>query len=179
MSAAKQFWQLAWVVDDIDSAVRQWRRTAGIGPFFVGRHVGAIIGDAEYRGAPFTVDMSCAIAQAGPVQIELIQQHGAAPSPYRDAVAEGTEGFHHICSFVEDVPAECRDYEQNGFDVVMTGSVGGSRVAYIDTRPMLGCMTEVMQPGGLVGQLNQAVAAAANGWDGTTDPVRDFAALMG
>jgi methylmalonyl-CoA/ethylmalonyl-CoA epimerase len=176
--AAKQFCQIAWVVDDLDAAVRQWQQMAGIGPFFVGEHVGGIFTEATHRGKPVEVDMSCAIAQAGTVQIELIKQHGGAPSPYRDVYAEGESGLHHLCSFVDDVDAECRNYQQHGFDVVMTGVVAGQTpVAYVDTRSMIGCMTELMVRDGLVVDMFAAAAAAAAEWDGT-DPVRDLTALM-
>lgn len=178
MLAAKQICQIAWVVDDLDAAVRHWQEAAGIGPFFVGEHVGGIFTEATYRGSPVEVDMSCAIAQSGPVQIELIKQHGGAPSPYRDVFAEGESGLHHICSFVDDVGAECRNYEALGFEVVLTGVVAGQTpVAYVDTRPTTGCMTELMGRSGLVVDMFAAAAAAAVGWDGT-DPVRDMTALM-
>lgn len=175
---AKQYCQIAWVVDDLDKAVRQWQQTAQIGPFFVGAHVGGMIGNAMHRGRAVDIDISCAIAQAGSVQIELIKQHGNDPSPYRDAFAEGESGLHHICSFVDDVEAERRNYREHGFEIVLDGLIAGQTpVSYIDTRPMLGCMTELMASGGLVGEMYAAVAAAAADWDGT-DPVREFATLL-
>jgi len=175
---AKQYCQIAWVVDDLDASVQQWQQTARIGPFFVGAHVGGIFTEAVHRGNPFEVDISCAIAQAGPVQIELIKQHGVAPSPYRDVFAEGESGLHHICSFVDDVEAECRNYQQHGFEVVMTGSVAGQTpVAYVDTRPTLGCMTELMGRSDFVEGMYTAAAAAAADWDGS-DPIRDFMTLL-
>ena len=178
MLIGKQYNQIAWVVDDLDKAVQQWQQTARIGPFFVGTHVGAIFTEARHRGSPIEIDISCAIAQAGGVQIELIKQHGNSPSPYRDVYAEGESGLHHICSFVDDIDAECRNYQVHGFEVVMNAVVAGqTRVAYADTRPMIGCMTELMERKGLAVQMFDATAAAAAGWDGT-DPVRDLSTLM-
>ncbi|MCP3810903.1 VOC family protein [Mycobacteriaceae bacterium Msp059] len=178
MLVTKQYNQIAWVVDDLDKAIQQWQQTAQIGPFFVGSHVGGIFTEATHRGRPADIDMSCAIAQAGGVQIELIKQHGSAPSPYRDVFAEGESGLHHICSFVDDLDAECRNYQELGFEVIMRAVVAGQTpVAYVDTRPMLGCMTELMGREGLAVQMFAASAAAAEGWDGT-DPVRDLSSLM-
>ena len=117
MLPTSQFGQIAWVVDDLDAAVRHWQQTTGIGPFFVGAHIGGMITDGTYRGRPTEVDISAAIAQAGPVQIELIQQHGRAPSPYRDVYAEGESGIHHMQAFVEDVEDRCRIYREHGFEV--------------------------------------------------------------
>ncbi|OBI41682.1 VOC family protein [Mycobacterium colombiense] len=178
MLAAKQICQVAWVVDDLDAAIRHWQQTAGIGPFYVGEHVGGIFTEATHRGSPVEVDMSCAIAQSGPIQIELIKQHGGASSPYRDVYAEGESGLHHLCSFVDDVEAECRNYEGHGFEVVMRGVVAGQTpVAYVDTRAMTGCMTELMGRSGLVVDIFAAAAASAADWDGT-DPIRDLTTLM-
>lgn len=178
MLAAQHYWQIAWVVDDLDLAIKQWQETTRIGPFFKGDHVGGIFVDARYRGNPTEIDISCAIAQAGPVQIELITQHDGAPSPYRDVYAEGLGGIHHVCTFVEDLDAECTHYQRNGFEVVLTSLVGGQTpVGYVDTRSMTGCMTELMVRGDLVSQINDTVAAAAADWDGT-DPVRDMTSLL-
>lgn len=178
VAVAKEYSQIAWVVDDLDAAVRHWQQTAGLGPFFMGSHVGGLFGDPQHRGRPTAVDISCAIAQAGPVQIELIKQHDDAPSPYRDVFAAGESGMHHICGLVDDVAAECRRYESLGFGIVFTATVGGQTpVAYVDTRPMIGCMTELMGRQGLVAQMFAAVAKTAADWDGT-DPIRDLATLM-
>jgi methylmalonyl-CoA/ethylmalonyl-CoA epimerase len=178
MLVGKQYCQIAWVVDDLDKAVEEWQQTALIGPFFVGAHVGGMITGATHRGRPVEIDISCAVAQAGPVQIELIKPHGSGPSPYRDVYPEGEGGLHHICSFVDDVEAESRNYEQHGFQVVMRGSIAGrTPVAYIDTRSLLGCMTELMARGGPVEDMYGAIAAAATDWDGA-DPVRDFTTLL-
>ena len=54
---------------------------------------------------------------------------------------------------------------------------GQTPVAYVDTRPMIGCMTELMGRQGLAVQMFAATAAAAADWDGT-DPVRDLSTLM-
>lgn len=179
MNDISQFRQVAWVVDDLDAAVAHWRATTGAGPFFVGRHIGAFVTDMQYRGAAADIDTSAAVAQAGSVVIELIQQHGNAPSPYREVYAEGEGGLHHMQAFVEDVAVAIRTYEELGFEVVMTGMLAGvSPVAYVDTRSAIGCMTELMEHRGPAPLMYDAIASATADWDGT-DPVRDLSALMG
>lgn len=179
MLSASQFCQMAWVVDDLDAAVKQWQETTGIGPFFMGSHIGAMITDLKHRGRSTEIDMSAAVAQAGSLLIELIHQHDGAPSPYRDVYAQGESGLHHIQAFVEDVEVQCRLYEKHGFEVVMTGLLAGqSPVAYVDTRSTIGCMTELMERGGLAEQMYGAVATISADWDGT-DPIREMASLLG
>ena len=176
-----QYSQIAWVVDDLDKAVERWQKMANIGPIYIGRHVGAMFDETtKHRGLPAQIDISAAVVQAGPVQIELIQQHDSAPSPYRDVYAEGEEGLHHICSFVDDVDAECRRYESLGYEVVLTSKIGGQTpAAYVDTRSLIGCMTELMGNQGFVAHMFSATAKAAAEWDGVTDPIRDMTSLMG
>lgn len=180
MPSGTQYSQMAWVVDDLDTAVEKWRKMANIGPVFIGSHVGAMFGDTKHRGIAIPgIDISAAVAQAGPVQIELIQQHGSDPSPYRDVFAEGESGLHHICTLVDDVEAECRRYESLGYEVALTSLIAGSTpVAYVDTRPLIGCMTELMGSQGLAPQMFAANARVAADWDGITDPIRDLASLM-
>ena len=50
--------------------------------------------------------MKTALAQAGDMQIELIQPTGNSPSAYRDTVPMGRSGFHHIVRSVFDTVAD-------------------------------------------------------------------------
>ncbi|MCV7191281.1 VOC family protein [Mycolicibacterium brumae] len=175
-----QYCQIAWVVNDLDAAIEKWRAMTGIGPFFVGRHVGAAFVGPKLRGQDTEIDISAAIAQAGPVQLEFIQQHDDRPSPYREMLAEGEEGLHHVCVFVDDVDAELARYAEQGYDTVLTATFGGQTpLAYVDTRALTGTMTELMSGEGMVKQMYARVAEIAADWDGVTDPVRDLSSLMG
>lgn len=179
MNQVSDFRQVAWVVDDIDTAVAHWRTATGAGPFFVGRHIGAMITDTHYRGAPADIDISAAVAQVGSIVVELIQQHGGTPSPYREVFAEGQGGLHHMQAFVDDVEAASQAYQGLGFDVVLTGMLAGiSPVVYVDTRSTIGCMTELMERQGPASQMYAAIAAATTDWDGT-NAVRDLSSLVG
>ena len=71
-----RFFQLGHVVDDVFAAADSWVRTFGIGPF----HVLPIIDQrADYGGEIRTVRVQVAVAQAGPVQVELIQRPDSEP----------------------------------------------------------------------------------------------------
>ena len=86
--------QNGYVVRDIESALRHWTETLGIGPFFYFERVP--IDDFRYRGSPSPLEASIALANSGSLQIELIQQRNDAPSMYRDFLAAGQEGLQHI-----------------------------------------------------------------------------------
>jgi Glyoxalase/Bleomycin resistance protein/Dioxygenase superfamily len=86
-----RFFQIGFVVDDLLAAAADWARVFGVGPFHVmpvfDQHV-------IYRGSESTITCQVAVAQAGPVQIELIQQHCDRPSVFREWSRDGTCAFH-------------------------------------------------------------------------------------
>lgn len=156
--------QMAWVVNDLEEAARRWHRTTGVGPFLVNRHIP--IREPLYRGKPGRVDFSTAIAQAGPVQIELVQQHDDAPSCYRDSVPAGQEAMHHIAIMVADYDVTVAEYEQEGFTVASSGYFGKARFCYVDCRPGIGHMVEILEDCAPIRSFFALIARAAQEWDG-------------
>jgi hypothetical protein len=159
--------QTAWVVEDIDRTMEHFIATLAIGPFFVMRHVK---NETEYQGRPVIPEISIALAQSGSMQIELIQQHDDTASPYRD-VPPGLATMHHIGGITADLDADLERFAAQGVEVVYRGTFGATRTAYMDTRPSIGCMTELSELGDDVRDLLTMIADAAADWDGT-DPVR-------
>ena len=159
-----EIFQMSWVVCDLEEAARRWHRTTGVGPFLINRHIS--ITEPLYRGAPGPVDFSTAIAQAGPVQVELVQQHDHNPSCYRDSVPEEQEGMHHVAVMADDYDAEIRRYTQQGFAIASSGSFAGVRFSYVDCRDTLGHMVEVLESGRAISKFFGAIRKAAEEWDG-------------
>ena len=62
--------QVAYVVEDLDSALEHWIGILNAGPFFVFEH--AELSDQLYRGAASSIDVTLAVGNSGDVQIELI-----------------------------------------------------------------------------------------------------------
>lgn len=164
-----RFFQLGHVVDDIVGAARRWVGTFGIGPFHVLPLVDQRLTLADGTVQPLRVQV--AVAQAGPVQIELIQQHCDTPSLYRDWSRGGTSSFHQVATVTEDYDAKTAHLRKQGYDVVAESLAGRFRVAYVDTVEAFGFYTEVVEL--VPGFLDQvaAVARTCATWDGT-DPVR-------
>lgn len=155
--------QACWIVPDITSAARKWA-ASGVGPFLT---FDVDIPDAVYRGRPEPLSMTIALAQAGPLQIELIQQHTKGPSAYRDVVREGQTGFHHVFKIVDNYEDEVALLKARGI-VLATEAFYGAPFCYADTREEIGAMTEIAADSVLLRELNEKVAAAARGWDGVT-----------
>ena len=168
----QQVLQLAYVVSDLEAAVQRWLGSVACGPFLVRRHL--TITDGLYRGGPSTVDFSMAVAQAGPVQIELIEQHDDGPSCYRDLVPAGKDGFHHVAMITPDFDAEVRRYLNQGFVVASSGLFGDTRFAYVDTSPAVGHMVELLAETPSIRAYFDSVRRKAERWDGVTDPVRNM-----
>lgn len=166
----RTIFQNAWVVDDIEIACKKWIDDMGVGPFFLTDYTEDTFEDITYRGKPANLAMRIAIAQAGNVQIELIEPI-TAECAYRDSVPEGEMGFHHMCVWTHDFSADVEYMASKGYAAANTGKVGAVEFAYFDTRPLMGCMLEVVTKNDATVQRFADIAAAAENWDGT-DPIR-------
>ena len=165
----RDYFQAAWVVDDLDAAVAGWL-AAGVGPFY--RLPGTRGVEVVRHGEVVPLDTSVVWAQAGALQVELVQQHDDRPSAYRDSVPAGQDAPHHLGALTDDLDGELERHRAAGLGVPYESALGGVRVAYLDTRPTTGLMTELVQRNPLFNGLRALVAQAAVGWDGA-DPVRD------
>jgi len=163
-----RLFQLGFVVDDLIAAAERWVRVFGVGPFHVLPRMEIA---STYRGADSMVDMQVAVAQAGPVQIELIQQHCDRPSIYRDLFAVGETGLHQLSTVTTDYDAKKAHYEGLGYELASEIEARGQRVAFFDTVADFGFMVEVTEE--VPGFLDQlaAISETCAHWDGA-DPVR-------
>ena len=166
--------QVAYVVRDVRKAAQTWVDTFGIGPFFVLDR--PEVGNPLYRGKPQVCEFSAALAQAGDIHIELIEQHCESPSCYRDLIPAGSEGFHHVAVIVSDYDAEVTRYEKQGFAVASSGTFGPLRFCYVDTSPVMMGMVEVLEDLPFIRNYFDRVRNAAIGWDGR-NPIRDASEL--
>lgn len=164
----------AWVVEDLEAAIGTWLKL-GYGPFFV---TSLDLPEVRYRDIHVPLSLKIAMARAGDVQIELIQQLNDGPSAYRDSYPAGTSGFHHIrrqpfsaTDGASDYDALAAEFARSGVDVVMEMQFGRTRIGYADTRATLGCMLEFCDPSEAVDSFKRLTAQAALGWDGS-DPIR-------
>ncbi len=159
------FVQIAYHVSDLDTAVRRWHAMTGIGPFIIRRHIQ--LDQVRYRGELSSLDMSAAHAQAGAIQIELVQQHCDHASAFRDMFAAGAEGVHHLALFPNNHDSMVAHYHACGFatatELITAERRGGT---YVDTRAMLGHMVEVYRSNDSLIQFYEQVAQAAVEWDG-------------
>ncbi len=159
--------QLAWVVPDLEAAMRHWHTVLAVGPFLVNRRIP--LGEPRYRGQPMRTAFSTALAQSGDVQIELVEQHDDTPSAYRDTVPAGATAFHHVAIIVADYHAEMARLAEQGFATAADGLFGDMHFAYVDTSATLGHMIEVIEDTPAIRAFFAAVRDAGESWDGNPD----------
>jgi catechol 2,3-dioxygenase-like lactoylglutathione lyase family enzyme len=138
--------QVGIVVKDIDKTIEYYQGTLGIGPW------------AVFKGEPAWCRESCgevttsgkiAMAQVGPVQIELIQILEGR-SVYADLLGEG-EGLHHLGFFVRDIDKRLQAAKDAGIEVIQHGLLKQMGLtieyAYLDTLATGGVIMEFIQAG--------------------------------
>lgn len=164
--------QIAYHVPDIDAAARDFSARFGWGPFFILRHIP--LASCTYRGAPGAFDHSSAYGQAGPVMVELVQQHNDGPSAVRDMYGPAEFGLHHMASFTDNLQDSLDRYAAAGFPTAMRAlSKAGVEFAFVDLRATHGHMLELYEPSRPLAGFYKMVREAAENWDGS-DPVRDL-----
>ena len=96
--------QVAYLVPDIEAAMDHWSRVLGVGPWYYNPKVP--IRNYHYRGQRYEPHNSVALANAGGLQIELLQPRNDVPSMYRDFMQAGHRGVQHVAYWTEDFDAD-------------------------------------------------------------------------
>ncbi|WP_299195540.1 VOC family protein [uncultured Erythrobacter sp.] len=161
--------QLAFVPDDFDAAVTHWTQVMGVGPFFLMESIH--LDGMKYRGEPTDAVFDLALAYWGDIQIELIRPRDDHPSIYRGEYADVGGGLHHVCILVDDIEEAYRVCGEQGAEVVIEGSLGKTKVIYVDPGEGPGSLVEILQQDPDGPDLFGMIKAAGEGWDGS-DPLR-------
>lgn len=136
-----EFFQEAYLVNDIESACEKWANLYGAGPFVVTSHHKT--DHFMYRDTPAEADVSYAFGYLGDMMIQFIQQHDDTPSIYRDMYAAGEEGFHHVGVLVNDYEGEKGRLQEMGFALACELHADRVDACYFDTRSTSGGFTEL------------------------------------
>jgi hypothetical protein len=169
--------QAAYTVKDIGRRMKDFTARLNVGPWFVTSPF--VPSKGFYRGNPTDMSLTLAVAFAGHMMIELIEQHDEKPSVYQETIKLKGYGFHHwaICSksFDKDVAI----YEAAGYPVAFSDlSPRGVRIVYMDTTPDLPGMLEIIETTDALETIYQSYFDAAQNWNGE-DPVRRWSLKAG
>lgn len=166
--------QIAFVVANMDEALRFWTETMKIGPFVV---VEEAMIDRRFihRGKESPVQMSLAFSYLDDVQIEVICQTNNADSPYKEFLDSGQQGLHHVAFWPEDLESTGQELLKLGFQELCSAEAlrGGGVVRYYTGPAHLGTIFELAPMTPERAEYFGGIKALADHWDGTR-PVRKF-----
>jgi hypothetical protein len=162
--------QIGYVVRDLDTAMQSWC-AIGVGPWFTMRNLKQT--NCRYRGRLSEPTVSIGLANSGPLQVELIQQHDDGPSIYQEFLDAEHEGFHQLAWWAEDFDGLMKKAGAARWPVVFSGEGNGvAKFAYFELDTTISTVVEVMELNDSTRVLAETVAKGAEHWDGVTDPVR-------
>jgi catechol 2,3-dioxygenase-like lactoylglutathione lyase family enzyme len=151
--------QLGYVVPDLKQACLDYSKLFGVGPFF---YIDPPYeGEVTYRGKKTPLKMALAYAEYGDLQIEFMQVLSKEPNVYSDL---GHFGLQHVCIWVDDFDAACKEFEDAGFEQAMLMDTGGGMTAYYDCVDKWGYFVEVQEPMPILHDVGKDMR---DEWDGT------------
>lgn len=155
--------QIAYVVDDLHSAIEHWTGNLGVGPFLLLDQLQFT--EAHYLGRPLELRMSAAMAFSGDLQIELIQQHDAAPSIFTER-RPAAGGVHHLAALTYDLEAGLDYLVARGGKLLQGADIpSGGRVAYVEIGGNAGILELAQLTPATLG-LFELLRNAGQNWDG-------------
>ena len=139
--------QVGFVVQDLDATVEHWVKMFGIGPWHFYTYGAPLVKRMSYHGRPVEYRMRLALANIGPLRIELIQPL-EGDTVYADFVREHGYGVHHFGLLTDDMDASLAQAAEAGLAMTMDGSGfgkdGDGHYAYLDTEAALGTTLELI-----------------------------------
>jgi methylmalonyl-CoA/ethylmalonyl-CoA epimerase len=140
--------QLAIIVEDLDTAVKNYWDIFGIGPWYFYTYGKPLVKRMSYHGRETEYKMRLALSNIGPLRIELIEAM-EGETIYADFIKKHGYGFHHLGILVDDVKKKVSEAESRGIKMIQDGSgfgkEGDGHYAYLDTEDLLGVTLEFIQ----------------------------------
>ena len=135
--------QMAFLVPDLEQGCGALNRAYGWGPFLGGSE--GVLADHTHRGQPAEpIRIRGVFVQTGDINVEVIEVVSEYPSAFHEMLrADGQPVLHHCATFAADYEGMRGHLVATGYPVVSEFGFGGHRICYVDTRPLLGYMTEI------------------------------------
>jgi Glyoxalase/Bleomycin resistance protein/Dioxygenase superfamily len=132
-------------VKDLDSAIDRYTSDYKLGPFKIADLKAPLVHDVEFRGRPADIHWRAAMAEVGPLAIELLEVRGGSDDVVEWA-STMADGYWHLTSYhrtVEEAEKAARRVAETNAELVLSGRVGGSRFFMFETGGLFGRMFEV------------------------------------
>ena len=140
--------QVAFVVEDIDSAMRRWWELLEVGPWEAYTMGPPRLQGMVVRGEPAEFSFRHALAWSGELQLELVQPQ-TGPSIFSEHLDRHGEGVHHVGIVVQDHHAGTKVLLDRGFTPLQSahgfGLDGSGRFAYFEPPGGIGTVVELIE----------------------------------
>ena len=168
--------QNGYVVDNLEAALSHWIKVLGVGPFY---RFSVAFDYYMYRGEQSSPKLEVAVANAGFLQIELIQQVNSERSSYLDFLKTHGPGLQHIAVWTERYEEDLASWAKLGYEVDCECKINQKgRVTFYRTELHGGSLLEVLEYLPATRSRMEFVHRASIGWDGS-DPIRPLAVTSG
>jgi hypothetical protein len=138
--------QVAYVVRDLDAAMKRHWEVFGIGPWDIYTFEPGKVRDYTYRGKPATHSCLIAVTWSGDTQLEMMQPL-TGYSIYDEHLDKHGEGLHHIKLFYADCARAVADFTRRGYPVIQSGRFDEDEHCYLDTEKDFGFVIELGNAG--------------------------------
>jgi methylmalonyl-CoA/ethylmalonyl-CoA epimerase len=140
--------QVALVVRDLEQTVKNWYHVLGVGPWHFYTYGKPLVKRMTRHGKPAEYRMRVALANVGPLRIELIEIM-EGDTVYQEFVDQHGYGVHHLGILVNDMAAALDQARGAGFEMTQDGAGFGpdddGHYAYLDTEGTIGTTLELIQ----------------------------------
>jgi Glyoxalase/Bleomycin resistance protein/Dioxygenase superfamily len=135
--------QMPYLVPNLEAGCAALNRAYGWGPFLGGTE--GTLADHTYRGEPAEpIRIRGVFVQTGAINVEVIEVVSDSPSAFHEMLRpDGQPVLHHCATFAADYTGTRDHLVAQGYPVVSEFGFAGHRICYVDTRPLLGYMTEI------------------------------------
>jgi len=136
---APYFYQVAYVIPDLDKAQEWCRRVFGVKHFGTMEAELGSNADAPffYRGKPAQASIKIALGDMNGTELELIEPRSEG-SLWAEHLETRGPGLHHICFMVPEFEPAMTHFQANGFEPIIQGSNKNAGLhvefAYFDCR---------------------------------------------
>ena len=138
--------QVAYVVRDLEAAMKRHWEVCGIGPWHIYEFKAPKVQNYVYRGKPATHTCLIAVTFGDRTQTELMQPVSGR-SIYDEHLDAKGEGLHHVKLYYRDCAAAVAEYERRGYPVIQSGKFDEDEHYYFDTEKDFGYVIEIGNAG--------------------------------
>ena len=140
--------QICVIVPDLDRAVENYWKVFGIGPWSFYTYGTPLVKRMTRHGRPSEYKMRVALANVGPMRIELIEPL-EGDTVYSEFVEKHGYGVHHVGVLTDNMATALHQAEEAGLEMTQDGAGFGpdddGHYAYLDTEELIGTTIELIE----------------------------------